>query len=91
MVWLQIADTREESKDEDAEDMADLRIYLDGSGIEGMVGAATIVFRDGQEVKSVRYLLGPLTHHTTYEAEVVGILLALELIHRERSVSSPTI
>ena len=73
------------------EDMADLRMYSDGSGIEGMAGAATIVFRDGQEVKSVCYLLGPLTCHTTYEAEVVSVLLARELIHRKCSALSTTI
>ena len=33
----------------------------------------------------------PLTRHTTYKAEVVGVLLALELIHREHSASSATI
>ena len=61
VVRLQIADTREESKDEDVEDTAYLCVYSNGSGIEGMAGAAAIVFRDGQEVKSVHYLLGPLT------------------------------
>ena len=91
VVWLRIADMREESKDEDAMDMADLRTYSDGSGIDGMAGVAAIIFRNGQEVKSIRYLLGPLTRHTTYEAEVVGVLLVLELIHREHSVSSATI
>ena len=90
-MWLQIANTREQFKDKDAEDTADLRIYSDGLGIEGMAGAVAIMFWDGQEVKSVHYLLGPLTHHTKYEAEVVGILLVLELIHREHSVSSATI
>ena len=91
MVQLQIADTREESKDEDVVDTADLRIYSDGSGIEGMAGTAAIIFRNGQKVESIHYLLGPLMHHTTYEAEVVGVLLALELIHREHSASSATI
>ena len=91
MVRLQIANMQEESKDEDVVDTADLRVYSDGLGIEGMAGVAAIMFRNGQEVKSICYLLGLLTHHTTYEAEVVGILLALELIHRERSASSATI
>ena len=72
-------------------DTADLHVYSDGSGIEGMVGVAMIMFWNGQEVKSIHYLLGPLTHHTTYEAEVVGVLLALELIHRECSTLSTTI
>ena len=71
--------------------MADLRVYSDGSGIEGMAGTATIMFWNGQEVKSICYLLGPLTCHTTYKAEVVGVLLALELIHREHSTLSTTI
>ena len=72
-------------------DTADLCAYSDGSGIDGMAGVAVIVFWNGQEVKSIHYLLDPLTYHTTYEAEVVGVLLALELIHRERSISSATI
>ena len=63
MVRLQIADMQEESKDKDAVDMADLCIYLDGLGIEGMAGVAAIMFRNGQEVKSICYLLGPLTQH----------------------------
>ena len=63
MVRLQIANMQEESKDEDVVDTADLRVYLDGSGIEGMAGTATIMFRNGQEVKSICYLLGPLTQH----------------------------
>ena len=91
VVRLQISNTQEESKDKDVEDTADLRIYLDSSGIEGMAGVAVIVFWDGQEVKSVHYLLGSLTCHTTYEAEVVGVLLVLELIHREHSILSTTI
>ena len=64
---LQIADTREESREEDEGDKADVRVYLDGSGIEGMASAATVLFRDGQEIWSLRYQLGPLTRHTTYE------------------------
>ena len=46
---LQIADTREESREEDEGDKADMRVYSDGSGIEGMAGAAAVLFHDSQE------------------------------------------
>ena len=88
---LQVADTREESREEDEGDKADVRVYLDGSGIEGMAGAAAVLFRDGQEIRSLWYQLGPLMHHTMYEAEVVGVLLATELIRKEHAVCTATI
>ena len=88
---LQVADTREESREEDEGDKADMWVYSDGSGIEGRAGAAAVLFHDGQEIRSLRYQLGPLTHHTMYEAEVVGVLLAAELIHKEHAVHTATI
>ena len=90
-VQLHVAGTCEESREEDAEDEADMRVYSDGSGIEGMAGAAAVLFWDGHEAKSIRYRLGPLTRQTTYEAEAVGVLLAVELVRRERGVRSATI
>ena len=60
-VQLHVASTREESREEDAEDGADARVYSDGSGIDGMAGAAAVLFRNGHEAKSIRYQLGPLT------------------------------
>ena len=50
---LQIADTREESREEAEEDKADVQVYSDRSGIEGMVAVAAVLFRDGQEVRSI--------------------------------------
>ena len=88
---LQVADMREESREEDEGDKADVQVYSDRSGIEGMASAAAVLFRDGQEIRSLRYQLGPLTHHATYEAEVVGVLLAAELIRKERAVHTATI
>ena len=88
---LQVADTWEESREEDEGDKADMQVYLDRSGIEGMAGMAVVLFCDSQEIRSLRYQLCPLTHHTTYEAEVVGILLVAELIRKERAVHTATI
>ena len=88
---LQITDTQEESREEAEEDRADVQVYSDGSGIKGMAAAAAVLFHDGQEVRSIRYQLGPLKHHTTYKVEAVGVLLAVELINRERAACTATI
>ena len=88
---LQIADTWEESREEAKEDRANVQVYSDRSGIEGMAAVAAVLFHDGQEVQSIRYQLGPLKCHTTYEAEVVGVLLAVELINREHAACTATI
>ena len=88
---LQIADTREESREEAEEDRANVQVYSDGLGIEGMVVVVAVLFHNGQEVRSIQYQLGPLKHHTTYETEAVGVLLAVELINRERAACTATI
>src|SRR6266481_9932758 len=85
---MEIASSRADLKEDDAMDMADICAYSDGSGLDGKAGAGAVVFRGSCLVGSVRYCLSPLTCHTTYEAEVVGVLLALELIHRERRRSN---
>jgi len=64
---------------------------LDGSGHEGQVGGAAALTWGDQPVKILQYHLGPLTHHTTYEAKVVGVPLVLQLIGKEWLGSTPSI
>lgn len=71
-----IAQTREDSKAQEANSTADYKIYVDGSGYEGGTGAAAVVTQDGREVSVASHTLGPLTHYTTFDAEAVGLLLA---------------
>src|SRR6266481_364019 len=75
-----IAGSQEESREDDLRDDAELCAYMDGSGMDGKAGAAAVLYRRGREVKSLRYCLGSLEHYTTYEAEIVGVILALHLI-----------
>ena len=46
-------------------------IYTDGSGFENGIGAAAILTTNGRTKQTIRYYLGPDTHHTVYEAEAV--------------------
>ena len=45
---------------------------------------AAVLFKSDWPAKILRYCLGPLTRHTTYEAEIVDVILALQLIGKER-------
>ncbi|CAG7850839.1 SubName: Full=Uncharacterized protein {ECO:0000313/EMBL:CCA73447.1} [Serendipita indica DSM 11827] len=57
----------------------DVAIYTDGSGMEGMISAAAVLYRNGRRVKTVRCLLGTNTQHTVHEGELVGIALGIHL------------
>src|SRR6266700_7175746 len=82
-----IHDTREDSIDTEARDTPDIKIFTDGSGHNGEVGASAVLYKKGEphEHSSLTLHLGKLTEHTTYEAEAVGALLATWLL---RSIPS---
>ena len=61
-------------------------MYSDGSGIDGQVGEAAVLFRRNREPKVLRFHLGTATDHTVYEAELIGLMLALHLLRDERDV-----
>jgi ribonuclease HI len=88
-----ISETREDSIDAEKNDMSDYKIFTDGSGYDGNTGASAVLYKRGveHEVKSLKYHLGSLTKHTTYEAEAVGALLATWLIHSIQGPARPSI
>lgn len=73
-----IADTKEDSIKEEKNDNSDIKIFTDGSGYEGKVGAAAVMYRKGMEEpeKILRFHLGSIKQHTTFEGETVGSILA---------------
>jgi len=66
-------------------------VFPVGPGQGGQIGAATILYRDGVEIRTIRKHLGSGDKHTVYEAEVLGLSLAAKLIKTERHVWSATI
>ncbi|KAF5378885.1 hypothetical protein D9615_006982 [Tricholomella constricta] len=60
--------------------LAPTSVHCDGSGYEGGVGASAVLFVNGLEKASLKYHLGPITKHTVYEAEIVGLTLGLHLL-----------
>lgn len=65
---------------------ADVQVFSDGSGFEGVIGAAAVLYRGFRPPKVLRMHLGPDTEHTVYEGECVGQMLAVELIRREENI-----
>ncbi|ELU35889.1 RNase H domain-containing protein [Rhizoctonia solani AG-1 IA] len=52
--------------------------------VGGNVGAAAVLIREGKEEVVARKYVGSDREHEVYEAEVVGLILGLELLARER-------
>lgn len=78
-----IAKSREESHEMDNNATEEVKIYTDGSGIDGAIGAAAILARPGRATVKLRYRLGTTEEHTVYEGELVGIILALTIVKKE--------
>jgi ribonuclease HI len=72
-------------------DTADIKVYTDGSGMDGKIGAAAVLHRNGRRKAHIRYRLGTQTQHTVYEGEAVGALLGIKLISKEWGVRSATL
>lgn len=85
-----IADSRDEAVALDAVQSNDIRIYSDGSAIEGRVGASAVLLRHTRPPRTLHFHLGKLSHHSVYEAELVGLLLAIHLISTEPSACLTT-
>jgi hypothetical protein len=81
-----VAESREEAIRMDEDDSAAVQVYTDGSGKDGKVGAAAVLYRNGRLKSSLRFLLGAAKDHTVPEAEGVGLVLGMELIRAESSV-----
>ena len=49
-----------------------MRVYSDGSCIDSKVGAAAVMFKEGEELHILRKHIGHECKHTVYKAKVIG-------------------
>ncbi|KZP13385.1 hypothetical protein FIBSPDRAFT_686736, partial [Athelia psychrophila] len=66
----------------------EIKVYSNESGIEGKIGAAAVLYRDGRQRTTMQYQLGSDTMHTVYEGEVVGTGLGVELLRTQKRARS---
>lgn len=93
---IEIDEDKENAKASDQEWRRRTRvwIYTDGSDIDGGVGASAVIYYKGRARKRTkvrRFYLGASDEHTVYEAEVTGVILALELLRKELRNSVSTV
>ena len=58
----------------------DLKIFTDGSGFEGHVGAAAVADISATKSAQLRYTLGTMVEHIVFDGEVIDIFLALQIV-----------
>ena len=75
---VSIPGSRKESIKEEKNDNADYKVYSDGSGLNGGIGAAAILYKKGQftPITKLKLFIGSSKKHNTYEAETIGAILA---------------
>lgn len=84
--------TREGAERFDRRSTAQVRLYSDGSAHDGGVGAAAVLLRAGARPRILHRYLGSDEEHTVYEAELVGMGLAMQLLKTEvRRVGTATL
>jgi ribonuclease HI len=79
-IAISIAAKEQDAIKEDKEASENLRVYSDGSAVDGGVGGAAVLMKDGVMVREKRFYLGKVEEHMVYEAEVVGMILAVHLL-----------
>lgn len=80
---MRIAVDKDTAYKEGMDSTVGTRVYTDGSDIDGGVGATAVLFKNGQRRGTLRSYLGESARHMVYEAELVGISLAAQLLLRE--------
>jgi len=84
-----IADNKEAS----LEDFRQLRdrtlVFTDGSCTDGLIGASAVLYVDYTHIATLRYHLGSAEHHTVFEAEAAGLILAARLLLARPEASFP--
>ncbi|KAG9220041.1 hypothetical protein CCMSSC00406_0007901 [Pleurotus cornucopiae] len=88
---IEIAGTREEAKRRESADKTRVKIYTDGSGYKGQIGAAAVMMRDGRQVGRLKMNLGSDKECIVYNGECAAIILAMELIRRQTGLAEASI
>src|SRR5579863_6174974 len=81
---ISIAEDRQSSIAEVTNAAEEIQVFADGSAIDGKVGAAAVLFKQGGDSETLHFHLGPESEHTVHEAELVGLVLGLHLINGQR-------
>lgn len=88
---IRICESKEDAMELLQMDDSDAQSFGDGSGYRGGVGAAAVLFMDGEEIEAVRFRLGTDDDHEVYEAEIVGLILSIHLARQRPRIKKLSI
>ena len=79
----QIDKSREDSILSERADDADYKLFTDGSGQDDGVGASAVLYqkRRVHPLATLQVFMGTTEQHNTFEAEVMGAILAIWILH----------
>jgi len=77
---IEIGPTRDEACQAERDSEADIKIYTDGSGKDGKIGASAILYHGFRIPRTARIHLGSSRKHTVFEGEGIGQLLGVKLL-----------
>jgi ribonuclease HI len=86
---IEIASTKEDAVKAEKKDSSTYKVFTDGSGIDGRIGASAVLFEHGVELGALRLYLGNTEDHTVFEGEGIGGVLAMVLLERLEQLSGP--
>src|SRR6202522_577188 len=73
-----IPTSKEDACQAELDDEADIKIYTDGSGKEGHIGAAAVLYHGFRVPRTARFHVGSSNEHTVFEGESIGQVLGLK-------------
>jgi len=77
-----ITANKEEAVAATSNSQGDIMVFSDRPGQGGQIGAATVLYKNGEEKRSLRKHLGSTEQHTVFKAELLGLALAAESISK---------
>ena len=82
---METAQDRDTSIANEANNSSEIKVFTDGSGINGSIGVAAVMYRKGRQgpAKILRYHLGSSASYMSFKAEVVRALMGIWMIRRE--------
>ena len=77
------AGSRKDSIAFERNDRSDFKVFSDGSGLNNGIGAAAVLYSKNRftPISHLKLYIGPDTKHNTYEAELIGAILATWLLN----------
>jgi len=88
---IRIPDSKEEAMKEAATHRSEATVFSDRSGHEGAIGAAAVLYRGSIEKKAMRKFMGSEDRHMVFEAELLRMSMAAELIKNKRQIRTLTL